>query len=52
MYACLPCGLFYSDFPTKVLHELLMSLMRATLSAHRILLDFIIITILGEVYKL
>jgi hypothetical protein len=46
----LPSGLFPSDFPTNNLYTFLFSLIRATCSAHLILLDFIIL--LGEEYKL
>ena len=47
----LPSGLFPSGFPTKTLHTPLSSPVRATCSAHLILLDFITSTILGEEYK-
>ena len=47
----LPSGLFPSGFPTKTLHTLLSSPIRATCPAHLILLDFITRTILGEEYK-
>jgi hypothetical protein len=41
-----------SDFPTKILHASLFAPMRATFSAHFILLDLIILIILGERYEL
>ena len=47
----LPSGLFPSDFPTKTLYRLLLSLKRATCPAHLIILDFIIRKILGEQYR-
>jgi len=47
----LPSGLFPSGFPTKILHTPLSSPIRATCPAHRILLDFITRTMLGEEYK-
>ena len=43
----LPSGLFPSGFPTKTLYKPLPTI-RATCSAHLILLDFITQTILGE----
>jgi hypothetical protein len=48
----LPSGLFSSSFPTKVLYELLFSLMRATLPSYLILLDLITLIILNEKYML
>jgi hypothetical protein len=48
----LPSVLFQSGFPTNVLHAFLFSPIRATCSAHLILLDLLIVTILGEEYKL
>jgi len=47
----LPSGLFHSDFPTKTLYTHLSSSIRATSTAHLILLEFITRTILGEEYK-
>jgi hypothetical protein len=41
---------FPSGFPTKTLHSLLLSPIRATCHAHLILTDFITRTIMGEKY--
>jgi hypothetical protein len=40
-----PTGLFYLDFPTKLLYAFLISSVRATYSVHRILPDFIFLII-------
>jgi len=47
----LPSGLFPSGLPTKTLYTLPVTLIRATSTAHLILIDFIIRTILGEQYR-
>jgi hypothetical protein len=46
-----PNGLFSSGFPTKILHAFLIFPIRATCSAHLILLDLVTLTF-GEAYKL
>jgi len=48
----LPSGLFLSGFPTKILYAFLLSSMRATCSAHLILLNMIALIIFCEAYKL
>jgi hypothetical protein len=45
----LPCGLYPSGFPTKIIYEFLLSPIRATCPVH---LDLIILIIFGEEYKL
>jgi len=46
----LPSGLFPKGFPTKTLYTPLLSPLRATRPAH-LILEFIILTILGEHYR-
>jgi hypothetical protein len=48
----LPSGLLRSCFPTNILYAFLLVPIRATCTAHLILLDVIILTILGEERKL
>jgi hypothetical protein len=48
----LPIGLLPSFFHTNNLYTFLFSPIRTTCPAHLILLDFIILIILGEDYKL
>ena len=48
----LPKGFFAVGLPVKILKELLPSSFRATWPAHLNILDLIILTILGERYKL
>jgi hypothetical protein len=43
LYLGLPCGLFPSCFPTKILYAFLFSFMRATYDSNLILLDLIIL---------
>jgi len=47
----LPSGLFPSDFPIKFLYMPLVSPIRATCTAHLILLDLTTRTIFGEEYR-
>jgi hypothetical protein len=48
----LPIRLFPYGFPTKTLYQFLFSTTRTTCLTHLILLDLIILTILGEEFKL
>jgi hypothetical protein len=48
----LPSGLFRTGFPANNLYTFLFSPIRATCSAHLILVDFIILIIFGGEYKL
>jgi hypothetical protein len=48
----LSSGLFPSGFPTNSLYQFLSAPIRATHLSHLIFLDFFILIILGEVYKL
>jgi hypothetical protein len=52
LYLGLPSGLYASGFPINNLYTFLFSPIHATCHAHLILLDFIILIILGEEYKL
>jgi hypothetical protein len=47
----LPSGLFPSDFPVKILYMPLVSSIRATCTAHLILLDLATQKIFGEEYR-
>jgi hypothetical protein len=48
----LASALFPFGFPTNILYELLFHLSHATCPAHRIILDWIILIVLGEKYTL
>jgi hypothetical protein len=52
LYLGLPSGLFPSVYPTNNLYMFLFSPIRATCRTYLSLLDFIILIILGEEYKL
>jgi hypothetical protein len=52
IYIGLSSNLFCSGFCTRILYSYLFAHMHATCPAHFILRDFIVITILGEEYKL
>ena len=51
LFVGLPSGLFSSDFPTKALYDSLLSSIRATCTAHLILLGFIVRIVFGEEYR-
>jgi hypothetical protein len=48
----LPSGLLPSGFSTNILYAIVFSPIRATWPTHLILLDFIVLIIIGEEYKL
>jgi hypothetical protein len=52
IYAYLPRGLFPERSPKKIMYVLLIALTRAARPAHLMFLDFTILIILGEKYKL